>query len=125
MQKGKIAWILKHFCLVALVGILCLGIGLFLGRMLLRQRTGTLAIEVGRSTIIEVTPSPAPKDCLNLNTASAKELAGLPGIGPVLADRIVEYRRTVGRFRYPYEITEVSGIDEKIYAALRDRITAD
>ena len=125
MQRGETAWILKHFCLFAVVGILCLGIGLFLGRMLLRQRTGTLAIEVGRSSVIEVTPSPAPKDCLDLNTASAKELAELPGIGTVLAERIVEYRRTVGRFRYPYEITNVAGIDEKIYAALRDRITAD
>ena len=125
MQRGKTAWILKHFCLVALIGILCLGIGLFLGRMLLRQRTDTLAIEVGRSSIVELTPSPAPNGCLNLNTASVKELAELPGIGPVLAERIVEYRRTIGHFRYPYEITDISGIDEKIYTALRDRITAD
>ena len=125
MQRGKTAWILKHFCLFALTGILCLGIGLFLGRMLLRQRTGTLAVEVGRSSIVELTPSPAPEGCLNLNTASVKELAELPGIGPVLAERIVEYRRTIGRFRYPYEITDVAGIDEKIYTALRDRITAD
>ncbi|MBO4676916.1 MAG: helix-hairpin-helix domain-containing protein [Oscillospiraceae bacterium] len=125
MQRDKTAWILKHFCPVALVGILCLGIGLFLGRMLLRQRTDTLAIEVGRSSIVELTPSPAPNGCLNLNTASVKELAELPGIGPVLAERIVEYRRTIGHFRYPYEITDISGIDEKIYTALRDRITAD
>ena len=125
MQRGKTAWILKHFCLIAMVAVLCLGIGLFLGRMLLRQRTGILAAEVGRSSIVELTPSPAPEGCLNLNTASVKELAELPGIGPVLAERIVEYRRTIGRFRYPYEITDISGIDEKIYSALRDRITAD
>ena len=125
MQRGGIAWILKHFCLFALVGILCLGIGLFLGRMLLRQRMGTLAVEVGRSSIVELTPSPAPTDCLNLNTASVKELAELPGIGPVLAERIVEYRRTNGRFRFPYEIMNVAGIDEKTYAGLRDRITAN
>lgn len=125
MQRGKTAWILKHFCLIAMVAVLCLGIGLFLGRMLLRQRTGILAAEVGRSSIVELTPSPAPTGCLNLNTASEKELAELPGIGPVLAERIVEYRRTIGRFRYPYEITDISGIDEKIYSALRNRITAD
>ena len=125
MQRGKSAWILKHFCLFVLVGILFLGIGLFLGRLLLRQRTGALTIEVGRSSITELTPSPAAKECLNLNTASANELAELPGIGPVLAERIVEYRRINGPFRYPYEITDVNGIDEKTYTALRDRITAD
>lgn len=125
MQTGKAAWILKHFCLLALVGILCLAVGLFLGRMLLRQRMGPLTIEVGRASFAEVTPSPAAKDCLNLNTASVGELAELPGIGPALAERIVKYRRTNGPFRYAYEITSVNGINEKTYAALRDRITVD
>ena len=125
MQRGRTAWILKHFCLFAMVGILCLGVGLFLGRMLLRQRIGTLTVEAGRSTISELTASPAAEDCLNLNTASVKELTELPGIGPALAERIVEYRRMNGAFRYAYEITDVNGIDEKIYAALRDRITVD
>ncbi len=125
MQRGRSAWILKHFCLFAIIGILCLGIGLFLGRMLLRQRMGTLAFEVGRTSIAEPTFTPAPKDCLDLNTASVKELAELPGIGPALAERIVAYRRENGRFRFPYEIMDVAGIDEKTYAALRDRITAD
>ena len=125
MQRGGFVWILQHFCLFALAGILCLGIGLFLGRMLLRQRMGPLAVEAERSVIVELTSSPAPKDRLNLNTASVKELAALPGIGAVLAERIVEYRRANGPFRFSYEITDIPGIDEKTYEALRDRITAD
>ena len=125
MRRDRAAWFLKHLCPFALAVILCLGVGLFVGRMLLRQKTGILAGEAGRSSITETTPSPAPKGCLDLNTASVKELAALPGIGMVLAERIVEYRRTTGRFRFPYEITNVPGIDEKTYTALRDRITAD
>ena len=125
VREGRSAWILKHFCLIALVGVLCLGVGLFFGRMLLRQKMGTLTIETGRTLITEQTPLPATGDRLNLNSASRKELAALPGIGPTLAERIVEYRRINGPFHFPYEIMDVDGIDEKIYVSLRDRITAD
>ena len=47
---------------------------------------------------------------LNINTASAAELELLPGVGPVIAGRIVEYRETYGGFRGEYELLAVSGI---------------
>ncbi|MBX6423875.1 helix-hairpin-helix domain-containing protein [Thermosulfurimonas sp. F29] len=47
---------------------------------------------------------------LDINTATEKELAGLPGIGPVLARRIVEYRRRHGPFRSPEDLLAIKGI---------------
>ncbi len=123
MQMGRIAWILKRFCPIAAVCILCLGVGLFLGRMLQRQNMGSLVIQTDRTVIAEYTSAPAAEERIDLNTASVNELAALPGLGPVLAQKIVDYRRENGRFRFPYEIMDIPGIDEKTYAGLRDRIT--
>ena len=124
MQEGGGRWVLKHLCLLITVCILCLGIGLFLSRMLPRRNTGTLVLQTDETVIAEREEAEATAGRLNLNTASAAELASLPGIGQELARRIVAYRRTNGRFRYPYELMNIPGIDEKTYEALRDRITA-
>lgn len=63
---------------------------------------------------------------LNLNTASAQEMeARLPGIGPALAQRIIEYRQQHGAFRSIEDLQNVSGIGEKRYAQLKDQITVD
>ena len=55
---------------------------------------------------------------LDPNTAPADSLELLPGIGPVLADRIVEYRQRK-RFERGVDITEVKGIGPKMYERLR------
>jgi predicted DNA-binding helix-hairpin-helix protein len=55
---------------------------------------------------------------LDPNTAPADSLELLPGIGPVLADRIVEYRQQK-RFEREVDITEVKGIGPKLYERLR------
>jgi hypothetical protein len=55
---------------------------------------------------------------LDPNTAPADSLELLPGIGPVLADRIVEYRQNK-RFEREVDITEVKGIGPKLYERLR------
>jgi len=60
---------------------------------------------------------------ININLASRSELMDLPGIGSVLAERIVEYRRVHGLFKGIEEIRKVSGIGEKRFEAIRDRIT--
>ncbi len=60
---------------------------------------------------------------ININTASAAELETLPGIGDVLAGRIIEYRELNGGFRSVEEITAVSGIGEKKFGDIKDRIT--
>lgn len=59
---------------------------------------------------------------VNINTASRQELESLPGIGPALAERIIEYREKNGPFLTPEDIKNVSGIGEKKYEQLKDRI---
>lgn len=60
---------------------------------------------------------------LDINGASAEELAALPGIGEVLAQRIVDYRAANGPFETVEDLTKVSGIGEKKLAGLEGRIT--
>jgi competence ComEA-like helix-hairpin-helix protein len=64
-------------------------------------------------------------DRININTATAPELETLPGIGPVLAGRIVEYREEVGRFNDTREIVEVSGIGEGKYGNIEELIVVE
>jgi competence ComEA-like helix-hairpin-helix protein len=67
--------------------------------------------------------APALDQLLDLNRATIEELEGLPGIGPVLARRIVEHRRNKGPFAAPEALREVPGIGPKKFAALRPHIT--
>lgn len=62
---------------------------------------------------------------VNINLADVSELESLPGIGPSLAQRIVEYRQTHGRFDQIQDIMEVSGIGPATFEDLRDLITTD
>ena len=61
----------------------------------------------------------SPAAPLDLNTATPEALDGLPGVGPVIAARIVAWRTTHGRFRSVEELAEVSGIGESILAQVR------
>ncbi len=115
----------RHFCMLTSACILCLGVCLFLCRMLLRQGPGAPELRTEGTVITEWRQEDASSGRIDLNTASAAELEALPGLGPTLAERIVEYRRINGRFRFPYEIMNIPGIDEKTYEALRDRLAAD
>ena len=60
---------------------------------------------------------------ININKASRSELMDLPGIGNVLASRIVDYREQHGDFSRIEDIRNVSGIGEKRYEAIQDKIT--
>jgi competence protein ComEA len=60
---------------------------------------------------------------VDLNRASAAELETLPGIGPAKAAAIVEHRETHGPYAEPGDIRAVSGIGEKTFQQLADRIT--
>jgi competence protein ComEA len=60
---------------------------------------------------------------IDLNRASVAELDELPGVGPVLAGRIVEYRRVHGPFRAVEELLAIRGVGPKSFGRLRPRVS--
>ena len=62
---------------------------------------------------------------VNLNTAGAAELDTLPGIGPTMAERILQYRQSNGSFVTVEDLKNVSGIGEKKFADLKDLVTVN
>ncbi|MET8242986.1 ComEA family DNA-binding protein [Streptomyces sp. NPDC005202] len=64
----------------------------------------------------------APSAPVSLNTATADQLETLPGVGPVLAQHIVDYRTQHGSFRSVDELREVNGIGDRRFADLRNLV---
>ncbi|MGN6634819.1 MAG: helix-hairpin-helix domain-containing protein [Oryzihumus sp.] len=64
----------------------------------------------------------AAGDVVNLNAADATALDSLPGVGPVLAQRILDWRTEHGRFSSVDELGEVSGIGDKLMSQLRPKV---
>ncbi len=60
---------------------------------------------------------------ININTASATDLEGLPGIGAKTAQRIVEYRQKNGPFKKVEELMNVRGVGEKNFLKLKNQIS--
>lgn len=72
---------------------------------------------------VAVTGGSGPAGLVNLNRATVAELEELPGVGPVLAERIITHRETQGGFRNVADLQQVSGIGEKTFADLEDLVT--
>ncbi|MFF0681035.1 helix-hairpin-helix domain-containing protein [Streptomyces tendae] len=68
------------------------------------------------------TGAAGPATPVSLNTATTDQLDTLPGVGPVLAQHIIDYRTQHGGFRSVDELREVNGIGERRFADLRDLV---
>ncbi len=68
-------------------------------------------------------PTVVERKLLNVNKATAEELVALPGIGPAIAQRIIEWRETKGFFQKVEDLLQVSGIGPARLAAIRDLVT--
>ena len=90
----------------------------------------------GELIMVGVTPSPgvampagpaatgaAPGGLVNLNTATLADLDTLPGVGPVLAQRILDARDTQGGFKAVSDLRKVDGIGDARYEQLKDLVT--
>lgn len=122
----------KVSVLLAVVTALFVGftLGLFVGR---NTGSGTVTLAVSpqmqtapttaATAAAETVPEETVSFPVNINTADADTLTALPGIGQVLAERIVAYRRQNGSFRAIEEITKVEGIGEKKAEAILELIT--
>ena len=75
----------------------------------------------------ESRPAPKPADAaaapVNLNTATVAQLESLPGIGPAMAQRIMEYRQQTGGFKRIEDLMNVRGIGEAAFLKLRALVT--
>ncbi|MEU8378108.1 ComEA family DNA-binding protein [Streptosporangium sp. NPDC048865] len=79
---------------------------------------GTAAVAAAPATVNPLDPATTVVD---LNTATPEQLEQLPGVGEVLARRIVEYREAHGGFRSVEQLRDVSGIGDRKYAEMRDK----
>jgi competence protein ComEA len=60
---------------------------------------------------------------VNLNTATLEQLDALPGVGPAIAQRIIDSRQAEGPFRQVDDLTRVDGIGAKTLERLREQVT--
>jgi competence protein ComEA len=68
-------------------------------------------------------PAGGPAPAVNLNSATLAELDTLPGIGPVIAQRILDWRSAHGGFTNVDQLRDVSGIGDRTFERLRDLVT--
>jgi len=66
-----------------------------------------------------------PGEKLNINRASLEQLTYLPGIGPVLAQRIIEHRAKNGPFHNLSELTEIPGIGQVKFERIKEKTTLE
>ena len=111
--------------LILLVGIALLASGVifYVGRDRPRVTPHNEPIVLENVLVVRPTFHDARK--LDLNTASIAELDRLPGIGEVLAGRIISYREEHGRFTSIDGLLAVSGIGPKVLEEIRDQVTID
>ena len=116
MKKQKIP-------ILALITCIFLGflLGFFAGRNL--NRTPVQIQAISSTAPVEVSTQEDETFPININTATSAQLENLPGIGPVIAQRIVDYRNAHGPFASTGQLINVSGIGEKRLAAIWDYIT--
>jgi competence protein ComEA len=84
--------------------------------------SSSVGLRTDRSSTAAV-PKRSRAGLLDLNQATEQDLDTLPGIGPQLAERIMEYRRSVGAFRSSEELRAVKGIGKKKFERIRSLVT--
>lgn len=130
MKERKIALVLLMLTLT-FAGF-C--VGLFIGKQREPASVTIYTTKTPTATVSESTATPeSPPEStqgaayvdglLDINLASIEDLTTLPGIGPVLAQRIVDYREQNGRFSSVEELRNISGIGEKRLSAILEYIT--
>jgi competence protein ComEA len=63
--------------------------------------------------------------CININTATAKELMQLAGVGEVMSEKIISHRKLHGPFRRPQDLIIIEGFSEKKYRAIAPLICVE
>lgn len=97
--------------------------GFILGRNAIRDRVSVSVANAPKETeATAATVSTGPVQ-INVNTATAQQLSTLPGIGDVLAQRIIDFRNANGPFESLADLTKVEGIGDKKLESILEYIT--
>lgn len=118
-MRNRIKWT-KTDGYLAVLTVLFLACTAVTWLMTPRQVTGDYQL-----TAQAVTEDTAALTKVNINTAGVEELDGLPGIGPVLAQRIVDWREENGLFHSAEELLEVEGIGRATLENLQNCIITE
>lgn len=86
------------------------------------RKTVSLAILVSVAVIFAGACCASAMETVNINTASLEQLMQLDRVGAKYAQRIIEYRESVGAFEKAEDIMNVKGIGQKTWVANKDRI---
>lgn len=101
------------------------------GQQIYVPRIGETAFQPSQTTSQTTTSSTssssnvAPSGVININTGTLADLDTLPGIGPAIAQRIIDYREANGPFAAIEDIMNVSGIGPATFDKIKDRITVN
>jgi competence ComEA-like helix-hairpin-helix protein len=117
----------RGLILVVAIGLAVTGIVLFVQNIRSTSLALPEAIDItGVRVLVPTFLAPDEVDeRINLNTASVEELIELPGIGEVLAGRIVSYREVHGPFLSLSELKEINGIGDVLVERIRDLVTLE
>lgn len=108
---------MKKRVLLLLLWVICAGLWITLWAQFYKEKENCFCgtTDVSEKTLLADTVNlillqQSPKDCVNINEANQKKLETIPGIGPVLAKRIVDHRQNFGKFQNCDELINVKGI---------------
>lgn len=90
---------------------------------LFANQNANASTQTSQSAPANVQKTADQKGLVNINTADAKALQELPGVGPKTAEKIISFRNENGAFKEKKELQNVRGIGPKKYAALENLIT--
>lgn len=121
MKKPRLHMLVLVTCVFA-----AFVLGFFAGRNLNRTPVQIQALPASTEAIQETvsdTEAPTEGGIVDINIATSEQLQTLPGIGPVLARRIIDYREANGPFQSVGELINVTGIGEKKLESIWNLVT--
>lgn len=121
MKNARISLLIVLTCVFA-----AFMLGLFAGRNFNKMPVTVRSLPAVTEAPAEIQPentAPTEPKIIDLNTATSEQLQTLPGIGPVLAERILVYRQEIGTFTSVGQLMNVSGIGDKKLEELWDYVT--